>query len=425
MKSIKEIYSLFSQSTGVCTDTRKVNPGQLYVALSGPNFNGNKFAKEALAAGALAAIVDDSSYVDENIHLVESSLNTLQNLANYHRRQLGIPIIALTGSNGKTTTKELMAAVLMKKFKIHFTKGNLNNHIGVPLTLLEMSEEHELAIIEMGANHQGEIANLCEIAEPNFGLITNIGLAHLEGFGGPEGVRKGKTEMYDFLQHKSSVIFFNEYELSLNTSRPASSQLVPYGISNISVETISTNKEGRLFAEVRIDDILEKVQSNFFGEYNINNILTAFAVGKYFKVDSKEMVNAVENYFPDNNRSEIIKTAKDNTLILDAYNANPTSIKNALKQLSNVGCDRFFVIGAMKELGDYSIIEHQNIINYAKELSLNGVFIGDEFSSLNSQEYTCYDSVDSYIQDFTPISHTTILIKGSRSMQLEKLENMF
>ena len=425
MNTIESIYNLFLKSNGVSTDTRKVEKGQLFFALSGPNFNGNKFARQALNKGAVAAIIDDQAFQTERTILVESSLKALQELATYHRRSFDIPVIGLTGSNGKTTTKELIAAVLSKKYKVLYTEGNLNNHIGVPLTLLRLNKEHEIAIVEMGANHQGEIGELCTIAEPNYGMITNIGKAHLEGFGGPEGVRKGKTEMYRFLLKQKGQVFFNHNESSLLPSYFESDSLIEFGKENLKVIKTSSNEEGKLVALLEVYGKSIEIQTQLFGQYNINNVLSAVAIGLQFKVSMDNIKEGIEEYNPSNNRSEIRITEKGNRLILDAYNANPTSMKHAIEQLAKAGGNKFFVLGAMKELGKQTVEEHETIVQLTSALKLDGVFVGKEFDMAKKYGFMQFENTEALENELDNFVETTILIKGSRSMQLEKLKNKF
>jgi UDP-N-acetylmuramoyl-tripeptide--D-alanyl-D-alanine ligase len=425
MDVLNKIYDVFLKSNGVSTDTRKVEKGQLFFALSGPNFNGNKFAEQALEKGAIAAVIDDESYCADNCFLVESSLKLLQQLATLHRRNMENPVIALTGSNGKTTTKELVACVLSKKYNTLFTEGNLNNHIGVPLTLLRLNTRHEIAIIEMGANHQGEISDLCTIAEPTHGMITNIGKAHLEGFGGSEGVRKGKTEMYRHLLANQGKVFFNHYETSLAQSFPDSADLIEFGKEYLRVNSVNSDEEGKLITNIYIGDEKFDIDTQLFGEYNINNVLSAIAVGLEFNVGVDDIIKAIQEYTPSNNRSEVQSTEKGNHLILDAYNANPTSMKNALEQLNKSSGKKYFILGAMKELGDHTEIEHLEIIRLATGLGLKGVFVGAEFKSAMDFGYKYFNNVESVENELDNMTDTTILIKGSRSMQLEKLKNKF
>ena len=325
---IENLYSKYLKSSGVSTDTRTIQKGNIWIALKGPNFNANKFTQQALDKGASLVVIDDPEYqLEQNTLLVEDGLLALQQLANHHRNQLNIPFLAITGSNGKTTTKELVRDVLSKKFKVHATQGNFNNHIGVPLTILQIDHSVEFAVIEMGANAQEEIRLLCEIAEPDFGLITNIGKAHLEGFGGLEGVFKGKTEMYDFLSQKHGKVFVNT-----NNQRLVN-KLDQLGIESYSYPNTSDYLEATLLKqspELLIDYSGDKFQTKITGSYNFENICSALCVGLYFKVEKADAIEAVSAYDPDNNRSQVIIKGS-NTIIMDAYNANPSSMAEALK----------------------------------------------------------------------------------------------
>ncbi|MEY5040733.1 MAG: hypothetical protein RLZZ414_261 [Bacteroidota bacterium] len=423
---IAHLHQLFLQSSGISIDTRKIFDKCLFFALKGANFDGNSFAQQAIQQGALYSVVDDSNLQNiEKCIYVNDVLQTLQSLATYHRKFLNIPIIALTGSNGKTTTKELLAAVLQKKYKVAYTQGNLNNHIGVPLTLLSIQKEHEIAVVEMGANHQKEIDFLCSIALPNYGLINNIGSAHLEGFGGLEGVRLGKTEMYKHLIAEDKLIFFNENEESLQVSLPNYPNIYKYGKQNVELLSNQSNTNGCLCIEVKVDEQVYKIQTQLFGLYNVQNVLTALAVGKYLNVPMQESVRAIEEYLPQNNRSQISQSKNGNALILDAYNANPNSMLNALKAFNELKIkDKFFIVGDMFELGDYAVVEHQKILDYVQENNLKGVFVGTHFSALQLPKdcrgfVNTLDAID-YFKN-SPIQKQTILLKGSRGIGLEKL----
>ena len=332
MMTIEEIYQLFKSSTGVCTDTRNVKPGQLFFALKGENFNGNLYAEKALEIGALFSIVDEKSGENERLVLVEDVLTTLQHLAAYHRNQLAIPILAITGSNGKTTSKELILQVLSKKYRTIATNGNLNNHIGVPLSLLSINTDTEIAIIEMGANHQGEIASYCEWTRPTAGLITNIGLAHLEGFGGPEGVKKGKSELYTAVVKNKGTLFVNADDEVLQELVSTYKNIFTYGShseANVYGGIVDTNE-----SLLTIEWQNTKIKSQLVGEYNLMNIMSAIALGVYFKVDEKDIQEGISAYQPDNNRSQIMVKGS-NKIIMDAYNANPSSLKLAIENFGN------------------------------------------------------------------------------------------
>ncbi len=430
--NIKELYNKFKDSSGITTDSRKVILNSLFFALKGPSFDGNKFAAKALKEGAAYAIIDDVDYQQgEKYILVENVLSTLQTLANYHRNQFDIPVIAITGSNGKTTTKELLSAVMNTTYNCHFTKGNLNNHIGVPLTLLQLSSKHEVAIIEMGANHVGEIADLCQIAAPTHGIITNIGKAHLEGFGGLEGVKKGKSELYKYLMTNSGLVFINKDEPFLSGLAEKNVKKVFYCQSDnpelendpYEVKLLNTKP----FVEVSFLDKkgeMEKVNSQLIGRYNFNNIMTAVAIGKYFKVAVKRIKLAIEGYLPQNNRSQIVEINK-NRIILDAYNANPISMKMALENLGESTRRRGAIIGDMLELGDFSKEEHEKILLQARGLNLDFLFlVGNEFAGfplLESEKHYFKVNDLKEVFGFSQVENMSILVKGSRSIGLEKI----
>ncbi|MFK7033214.1 UDP-N-acetylmuramoyl-tripeptide--D-alanyl-D-alanine ligase [Flavobacterium oreochromis] len=420
---IEELYQCFLQCDTICTDTRKITPNSLFIALKGDNFNANEFAQEALNKGALFAIIDDKKYhTDQNkMLLVNNSLQTLQELAHYHRIQLGLPIISLTGSNGKTTTKELINSVLSKKYKTVATQGNLNNHIGVPLTLLSIKEDTDIGIVEMGANHQKEIDLLCNIATPDFGYITNFGKAHLEGFGGIEGVIKGKSEMYNYLETNHKTVFvnlddpiqeektqkINRYTFSTNSNKTP----------NVTITEIQANP----FVKIKYNNI--EIQSNLIGIYNSNNINVAISIGKYFNVSDQDIKEAIQNYTPSNNRSQLIEK-NTNKIILDAYNANPSSMLAALNNLKQLEGKKTAILGDMFELGEESLIEHTKIIeSVLNDTSIHYHFIGKDFytSKITKEHIHYYTSFEDFVQNKpTKIENNTILIKGSRGMALER-----
>jgi UDP-N-acetylmuramoyl-tripeptide--D-alanyl-D-alanine ligase len=411
---IAAIYKLYSKHFLADTDTRSIRKNTLFFALKGANFNGNSFAEEALNLGASYAIVDEIKYqTSEKIILVDAVLKTLQNLANYHRNQLKIPVIGLTGSNGKTTTKELINIVLSKKYKTTATKGNLNNHIGVPLTLLSMTPKTEIGIVEMGANHQKEIEFLCSICEPDFGYITNFGKAHLEGFGGVEGVIKGKSELYTFLNHNAKIAFVNTDD-SLQLEKTKHIETVPFHAAL-----------KYLAAKPFVNFSFKKtvIQSNLIGSYNYTNIAAAITIGHYFKVDTTEIKTAIEGYTPTNNRSQIIKTKK-NDLILDAYNANPSSMKAALENFASLKeNEKTVILGDMLELGKESLFEHQYIVDFTTKLNFeNIIFVGEQFckTKTGKHQFKNFDALKNYLLEH-PLKQQSILIKGSRSMRLERV----
>ena len=411
---IADLYSLFIKYGLVDTDTRKVRKNTLFFALKGGNFNGNKFAEEALLKGASFSIVDEIKYqTSKNIILVENVLKTLQDLASHHRKMLNIPIISLTGSNGKTTTKELINAVLASKYQTIATKGNLNNHIGVPLTLLSMNSDTEIGIVEMGANHPNEIAFLSEISNPDYGYITNFGSAHLEGFGSIEGVVKAKAELYDFLKKFDKEVFVNpndpiQIEKTENTKRI---------VFDKSIKFIEANP----FVKLGFKSI--EIQSNLIGTYNYSNIAAAITIGNYFKVSKEEIKIAIESYIASNNRSQIIKT-KDNKIILDAYNANPTSMRAALNSFRDLkSTSKTIILGDMFELGGYSDKSHQDIVDLVVDLKFeNAFFVGENFKKTITSypKFLNFDDLKNCLIKQN-IKNNAILIKGSRGMALERI----
>ena len=411
---IASLYKLYHKNFLVDTDTRNIREKTLFFALKGDNFNGNKFAEKALNLGASYAIVDEKKYqTQENIILVDDVLKTLQHLANYHRRQLNIPIIGLTGSNGKTTTKELINIVLSKKYSTTATKGNLNNHIGVPLTLLSMTDKTEMGIVEMGANHQKEIEFLCSIAEPDFGYITNFGKAHLEGFGGLLGVIKGKCELYSFLENKNKFVFVNTNdEIQLKKTK---------NITSIYFEKSLKFLEVNPFVKISYKNNF--IQSNLIGTYNYSNIAAAITIGKYFNVSLIDIIDAIQSYTPTNNRSQIIETKK-NKIILDAYNANPSSMKVALDNFNSIKeTNKVVILGDMFELGESSLKEHQDIADLVALLNFDKTFfVGHNFllTQTDKHQFSTYEKLENYIKK-NPLEHQSILIKGSRGMRLERI----
>lgn len=430
--SIDELYKRFLEcGQKVSTDTRKPEKGAVFFALKGANFNANEFASKALDAGCAYAVVDEEKYAGKNCFLVNDVLAALQQLANHHRRQLKIPFIAITGSNGKTTNKELIHAVLSKKFKALATAGNLNNHIGVPLTLLSLTKEHEIAIIEMGANHQGEIDMLCRIAEPDFGLITNIGKAHLEGFGGIEGVKKGKSEMYRYIASRKGKLFVNGDDAVL-MDLAKGNEMITYGEqSYLDVIGKAFNTDEFVSFKWTIQsgekdwNKLPLVKTQMIGHYNFINLLCAACIGNYFEVGEKLINEALAEYNPKMNRSQLEKT-KNNTLILDAYNANPSSMKAAIENFAGLKAEnKMLILGDMFELGEYAQEEHQKITELLKSKKLNDViFIGQEFSK-TAKDYKTFTNTNDcleYLKQQQP-KGKTILIKGSRGMKLEILKD--
>lgn len=424
--TISQLHQLFLVSNGVCTDTRKINQNSIFFALKGDNFNGNTYAKKALELGANYAIVDEVKYnISEKCILVNDVLKTMQDLASYHRQYLDIPVIALTGSNGKTTTKELINSVLSSRFKTTATLGNLNNHIGVPLTLLSMTKDTEIGIIEMGANHIGEIAFLCTIAKPDYGYITNIGKAHLEGFGSIEGVLKGKTELYDYLKKQNKLVFLNVEDEKLFY---ASQGIKTYTFSkstssNVTIELADVNPNVTVFYQ----DII--IETNLIGEYNFTNIAAAIAIGNYFNITAGEIKTAIESYIPTNNRSQIIKKQK-HTIILDAYNANPTSMTAAINNFAQLKySSKIVFLGDMFELGKEATIEHQKIADQISETKVNEIYlIGNIFFDTKCNDprikkFRSYEDLE--INWHLKNSEDAILIKGSRGMKLERILDLF
>jgi UDP-N-acetylmuramoyl-tripeptide--D-alanyl-D-alanine ligase len=427
-KSIENIYQYYLESNQkICTDTRKIEHGALFFALRGPNFNANELALQAIQLGCSYAIIDDKSFEeDEKTILVDDVLKTLQDLAKFHRKKLSIPVLGITGSNGKTTSKELINAVLSKKFKTLATQGNLNNHIGVPLTLLSITKEHEFAIIEMGANHQGEINMLCEIADPNYGVITNIGKAHLEGFGGIEGVKKGKSEMYKYIANKNGKIFLHGDDEVLQELAKHNDKIT-YGTKKLYdvVGKLKQENEKVKFAwKTRYNapelQAANFIQTNIVGVYNYYNLLCAACVGNYFKVDEKLINESLSNYLPSNNRSQLYKTER-NTLILDYYNANPTSMRAAIENFSQLQlANKYLILGDMLELGEESLKEHEEIINLLHDKNLVDYYlVGPIFSSITTQKSFKNVEVTRDLLKSLNLKDKTILIKGSRGIKLE------
>lgn len=417
---IGSIHKIFLKSNGVSTDSRKVKKNDIYFSLKGPNFNGNEFAKSAIEKGACYAIVDQKEYViDKSYILVEDCLKTLQNLANYHRKNSKAKIIGLTGSNGKTTSKELIFSVLKNEFKTIATTGNLNNHIGVPLTLLSIKEDTEIAIIEMGANHLKEIETLSNIADPDYGYITNFGKAHLEGFKNLEGVIKGKSELYNHLINKSRLIFINNRDKKQVELTKEYSNKFTFGEQNS--DSIFSVKSINPTINISIDNIL--IESNLFGQYNIDNIAAAICIGKYFNLDNENIKAGIERYIPENNRSQIIKKGS-NKIILDAYNANPTSMQLALSSFNDMKEEKKIVfIGDMFELGENSHQMHQEIVYTVEKMNFDQTFIiGDLFNKTkHSSNIKSFKNLNDLKGNMDEISNSAILIKGSRGMKLENI----
>jgi UDP-N-acetylmuramoyl-tripeptide--D-alanyl-D-alanine ligase len=411
----EKIFRAFLKSRKVCIDTRKIAKGDIYFALKGDRFNGNDFLQQALNEGCDWVVGDEPRLTHDRFILVENALTSLQQLAKDYRSTWKCPVLAITGSNGKTTTKELIRDVLATQKKVYATRGNLNNHIGIPLTILETPDDVEIAIIEMGANHQKEIESYCEYTLPTHGIITNIGKAHLEGFGGIAGVQKGKRELYDFLFKNKGIIFCNISQAFMEEWRALFSP-IEYSHQDYRAEDIGEGmaieclKDGRTF------------KSQLTGTYNINNIAAALAIGKYFGISDDAAVQAIAAYQPENMRSQWQRTEK-NELIIDAYNANPTSLENALRNLSNSKeVSTLAIVGEMREMGEFSHLEHEKLVDLIEHLSLDCVLVGKEFKELK-RDYLWFENVDDLIHHITkcPISGKRILIKGSRGIQLEKV----
>jgi UDP-N-acetylmuramoyl-tripeptide--D-alanyl-D-alanine ligase len=421
--NIEDLYKIYRQFSSVQTDSRKLEKDDLFFALKGPNFNGNLFAEKALDMGASYVIADeDLPFADKRVIRVNDVLETLQQLAKYHRRQFNIPFIAITGSNGKTTTKELLHEVLASTFITYTTKGNLNNHIGVPLTILKIKPDAEMAVIEMGANHMREIAGYCTYAEPTHGLITNIGKAHLEGFGGVENVKKGKGELFDYLDFNNGLAFVNSDDASVLEIGNRLKQAIYYGSKNGNTRGIITARDP--FIEVEIEGTHRlPIKSQMVGEYNFPNILAAVCIGRYFKIEDEKIKSAIENYAPSNSRSQLIH--KDsNTIILDAYNANPGSMKAAIENFAAMkGEKKLLFLGDMKELGDDSKKEHEAILSLIDQHTWQDVIlVGHNFAEIKNKYHNFENALQ--VSDWLKsqnVENAHFLIKGSRSMQMEKV----
>ncbi len=427
---IHSLYEILKEHPIVTTDSRNTPKGSIFFALKGARFNGNQYATKALESGCSYAIVDDAEYaISPNIILVNDCLKTLQQLANYHRNILKIPIIAITGTNGKTTTKELVTSVLSKEHKTISTEGNLNNHIGVPLTLLRMKKDDEIAVIEMGANHIGEIKTLCEIAEPNYGLITNIGHAHLEGFGSYENIIRTKGELYDYIRTRKEGKLFVDYDNPILRKLSENITSIYYGLENdneqfVTGKVISANPY--LTFQWKMAKNYHTVETKLIGDYNLSNALAAITIGKYFGINGDLISKAISEYKPNNNRSQLKETNK-NMLIVDSYNANPTSMLAALQNFEHMNVkNKVLILGEMKELGSDSRMEHQRIIDYIQHHEFSKVFlVGENFKHIiptSNNFFTNFANVNElleYLQK-NPIEGNYVLLKGSRGVQLEK-----
>ena len=417
---VKDFYFSYFQAGNISIDSRKIEKGTIFFAFSGESFDAATKAEDAIQNGAVAVIVEKKEYenIDKKIFYVPSTLDFLQKLALFHRRQLQIPIIGLTGSNGKTTTKELISSVLARKYKTQYTFGNLNNHIGVPLTLLSIMKEHEIAVIEMGANHQKEIELLCSLAEPNIGYITNFGKAHLEGFGGFEGVIKGKSELYDYLKENDQTILVNEVDEIQREKTKNYSKKITFGADDSQYyfeKFVENNLVGITYKG-------QKIQSNLTGDYNFTNICAAVSLGLHFDIDFEEIKAAIENYKPTNMRSQVVEK-NGKTLVLDTYNANPSSMALSLNNFSQFTGSKTVIIGDMLELGEESVTEHQKIWELAQSLNLDEIItVGSIFKQVNPSEksFKNTDDLIEYLKQ-NPIKNKNILLKGSRGIALEKV----
>ena len=420
---IKNIHNLFLSCNSVSIDTRKIENNSMFFAIKGERFDANTFAEEALKKGASFVIIDNQDYfIDERTILVEDSLRALQELSKFHRNYLKLPIVALTGSNGKTTTKELINVVLSKKYNTKATVGNLNNHIGVPLTLLSFTSKTEIGIVEMGANHQKEIEFLCEITQPDFGYITNFGKAHLEGFGGTEGVIKGKSEMYQFLSENNKFVFVNLDDV-IQREKTDKNLRITFSQTDKNASVLINEIKANPFVEITYDGI--KVKSNLIGLYNANNINAAITIGKYFEVSNEEIKEAIESYIPENNRSQML-VKNSNEIILDAYNANPSSMEVAINNFLQLEKgNKIAVLGDMFELGEESFEEHKHIVSLLEnEPEVKTYFVGSQFfaNKMDSEFvffYETFEGFSNFIKE-EKLQNQLILIKGSRGMALER-----
>ena len=426
METLIKVHNLIQQGYKPCIDSREVEGNCIFFALKGENYNGNIFAEDALSKGASMAICDDPTLRGKhNIEYVPNTLIFLQDLAKKHRKSLNIPVVGLTGSNGKTTTKELILRILSVQFNAFATKGNLNNHIGVPLSILSITPQHQIAIIEMGANHIGEIEALCSIAKPTHGLITNIGKAHLEGFGSIEGVRKAKSELYQFLASNNGVVFVNEKNQILNKLlvQYNFSSIIGYNNQTINAQAIPSQGNFLNFEVVGNDKKLG-LSTQMVGEYNIENIIAAISVGQYFGISIESCLHAIENYTPQNSRSQIIET-EHNTIVLDAYNANPSSMEVALLNFHSIKHKnaKTVILGEMLELGEYARAEHERAYQLAKELFETVYTVGENYRNITSNPkhwFVKANDLKSHLKK-EPINNQIILLKGSRGVKLEEL----
>ena len=428
---VEQVYNAFlGCDQKVTTDTRNIAKNDLFFALKGPNFNGNKFAEKALELGAKYAVIDEKEYfIEGKTFLVENVLETLQNLARHHREKINIPVVAITGTNGKTTTKELLGAVLTSQYNILITEGNLNNHIGVPLTLLQLNKQHEIAVIEMGASKIGDIKELVEIALPNYGIITNIGKAHLEGFGDVGTIKRTKFELYDFIIENKGAVVVNKEDELLTSYIPKEIDKFTYGFSKADVTGKVVKQTPTLEMELTMEENAPKmVKTNLLGAYNQNNILAAACVGKIFKVSKENIERSIAHYSPTNNRSQLVKTSK-NTVIADCYNANPTSTMESLISFNQIeSSQKLVILGDMLELGASSEVEHQAIVDYLESKSLKAILVGKCYQKTKSGFTTFKDTLQliPYLKQ-DGLENSLVLLKGSRGIKLEMLleENIF
>lgn len=424
---ISELHRLFVESTGICTDTRNIINGSIFFSLKGNNFNGNKFAQNSIEQGAAFAVVDEVEFADHpNCILVSDVLETLQNLSSYHRCRLDIPLIAVTGSNGKTTTKELLNAVLSKRFNVAYTHGNLNNHIGVPLTLLSITDKHELALIEMGDNHPEEVAFLCNIAKPNYGFVTNVGKDHLEGFGSFEKNVLAKKEVFDYLLEFQGVAFVDHSDVLVRGMLDPRMAVVSFGkqgcysyIDDLGAHPLVSYKSESGY----------EVTTRLFGGFNFNNVKLVYCIGKYFKVEEDQINEALQEFEPDNNRSQVLDSDK-NTLIMDAYNANPSSVWEAVKSLSVMVTEKpkMVLLGDMFELGSFSELEHQEMLYKTAECGFDyAVFVGENYSKAQAPEgvsvFSKKEEAELFLKKIAP-EGAIILLKGSRGMRMETFKDI-
>lgn len=422
--TVPELYELFIHNPIITTDSRNCPRGSIFFALKGERFDGNQYAEKALASGCNYAVIDNPAYYKgERTILVEDVLKSLQQIAQRHRKVIDIPVIAITGTNGKTTTKELLAAVLSTQYNLLYTEGNLNNHIGVPLTLLRLNHEHEMAVIEMGASHPGDIMELAEIAHPDYGIITNIGQAHMEGFGSFEKVLQTKGELYDYIRHVHGSIFIKKEDENLQSIARGINQ-VTYGYGDSSYASGQIlESDPFLVMQWKQQGKINTIQTKLIGDYNIDNVLAAIAVGRYFKIPSARINRAIENYEPTNNRSQLLRT-ESNVIICDAYNANPTSMKAAIENFASFsGSPKALILGDMLELGEQAGVLHEEIIRLIRTYTFEKVFLcGKEFplAGKDFQTFTNSGELLDYLQTH-PLKGYNILLKGSRGMALEKL----